>query len=200
MRAVCDFDPRKMTCREKVELKYFLQGRIGLQMKKKQKSKISNTLQTGRLAECIRHEKQTDQRQRDKNERQRQGIESLEMWNGIQIDRGVHGWKDDGRVSEFDPSRQDKLMNSKDELMMLENKGRPGTEERYHTRNQEEAFNMEELETVVQKLEQITDENALHETNRFDERSHGKTVDPFAMVLTFKRGEKMQTLPPANVG
>lgn len=192
-----------MTCREKVELKYFLQSRILL--KKREGIGIENTLQTGRFLEYIKHTKQMKSKQcdvLDLNERQRKGIESFEIMeqDGIGYDRGVYDWEDNGQAEEFNLSKQDKLLNPKDELMMLDNKGSTTKEERSDIQNQEEAFNIEELETVVQKLELVTDQDALRKTSCFDERSNSKTVDPFTVVLTFKRGDKMKTIAPANNG
>lgn len=192
-----------MTCREKVELKYFLQSRI--LMKKREGTGLGNTLQTGRFVEYIKHTKEMSPKQcdvLDLNERQRQAIESIEIMehDGIDHDRGVYDWEDNGQAKECNPSKQDKLMNPKDEVIILYNKCSTTNEERSDIQTQEEAFNIEDLETVVQKLELVTNQDSLRKTSCFDERSNSKTVDPFTVVLTFKRGDKMKTIAPANNG
>lgn len=203
VRAVRDFEPKLMSYREKAEVGYFL--RIRKLTNKREEIGLKSNLNRGRSEENtkVTGGKGHKQRHSDKSVRQRPWSESLEMSKhySMEYNKDIYNSEDNEEVKESDLSRQESLMNPKDEVTTLRNKEYTKEEERSDIQNQEEAIKMEELETAVQKLKLITDKDALRKTSRFDDESpESKTVDPYAMVLACKRGDKMETLPPANVG
>lgn len=128
---------------------------------------------------------------------------------------------------ECDLWSQDKQVTPEAEFETLEDEVYSTIEEIFNIRDQEETIETEQLKTIVQQKEIITDQDDLQRTKQFDRRSGSEEmkpcapewdwdlestscdscesyvlegeVDPYGLALPFKRGDKMEAIPPENI-
>lgn len=192
--AVRDFDPKHMSFREKMQLNNLLQC-LGLKMEGG-KIELSNTYHST-LKEYSNITKEIDQ-----NIRHKHGFDDTEYTCNREVS-DLHANKN---LPELAVPIQDKQINPEKELMVLENKsyintlqGRILIEHLSVTNKICESYiihgikghHQRYIRPIYKKKEQEHTKEGVW---------HLKRMDLCAVALTFKRGNKIETIPPVNIG
>lgn len=196
LRAVYDFDPKQMSHREGIALNYCLRNK-GMIIESEY-IELSNTLQGRILMEyfdvwkkigyekcIILHTNEGYQHEREKVEMRRH--------DATEYEAKVYDCEGDEKLHELSLPIQKKQINPENEVTTLENKDYSIIVKTSDIQIQEEAIKMEELTTVMGERELDTHQEDLNDTS-------SQLEGEDSLILTFNRGDKMETILREHIG
>lgn len=206
MRAVRDFDPRQMGYRDKMKLKDFLKSQ-GLVKKKEtvrvEISQYSDKAQIKKLIDFLKmaeeHRKVLPSVTSEKRQHPFENLEIREQYD-ILYDRELSFSEGNGNLREMGFPCQDNDANPTNESMSSENKHCTTEEHTSENGKREDSSKMGATKMLEKKEFLFTDQGFMEKTTHLGLNESSETVSPYKCVLTFRRGDKMETITPANIG
>lgn len=192
-----------MGYRDKMKLKDFLKSQGLLKEKEHEVVRIDQNSDETQLKNFIDLIKMDEEQRHvlptsEKRPHRFQNLQMREKYD-ILYDRELCYSEDNGNLGEIGFPEQDNYINPEIELS-LENKQRITEDNTPNNGIGEESSIMDDMETPEKKDYLISESAVLENKNHLNGSPRSETVNPYKFVLSFRRGDAMETVSSENIG